>query len=260
MKMLDETRLSRTPPFCQLGMRQLREALDQAEMSCPTGGTVIFDEGQPARRFYLLLSGCIRFLRLTAEGNEVIVLHIPHGQMFGLGAAVGQLEHQATAVTADDCQILSWPNALWPEFTKLYEGFAAETFRTIGVRADEMSNRIVELSTKVVEQRIACALLRMIGQSGREVAGGVAIGFPITRQNVADMTGTTIYTVSRLLSVWERRGLVKSARCIIVVTDPKGLAMMSAGSADIDGADTSIPAGNRKPEPLSAGAVAHTAW
>jgi len=234
MKIPDHIPLGRLPPFCHLAARQLREVLDLAESSCPAGGTVIFDEGEPARRFHLLLSGHVRFVRLTAEGNQIIVLHIPKGQMFGIGVALGQSRHHVTAIAADDCQILSWPNALWPVFTATYEGFAAEAFRTIGARADEMSNRIVELSTKLVEQRIACALLRMISQSGREVAGGVEIGFPVTRQNIADMTGTTMHTVSRFLSIWEKRGLVKSTRRLVVVTDPHRMIMMSLDPSHID--------------------------
>ena len=203
---------------------------------------MVFDEGQPVRRFNLLLSGHIRFLRLTDEGDQIIVLHIPAGQVFGIGVALGQVTHQVTAIAADDCVVLSWPNAVWPVFCGAYDGFAAETFRAFGARADEMSNRIVELSTKLVEQRVACALLRMIGQSGRKVAGGVEIGFPITRQNVADMTGATLHTVSRMLSVWERLGIVKSARCLIVVTDPHRLVKISgmANGDKIDG-PTSIP-------------------
>jgi CRP-like cAMP-binding protein len=210
------------------------------------GGAVVFDEGQPVRRFHLLLSGSIRFVRLTADGSQIIVLHISAGQMFGIGTALGQITHQVTAVTADDCVVLSWPNALWLTFSGAYLGFAAEALRTFGNRADEMSDRLVELSTKLVEQRIACALVRMIGQSGRVVPGGVEIGFPITRQNVADMTGTTLHTVSRLLSDWEKRGLVESRRCRIVVTDAARLSVMGGATPGMGGATPGM--GVREPE------------
>lgn len=233
MKMLDIAQLGRTPPFVRLDPRQLRETLDLSEVRRLRGGAIVFDEGQPVRRFHLLLSGSIRFVRLTADGSQIIVLHIPAGQMFGIGTALGQITHQVTAITADDCVVLSWPNALWPTFSGAYLGFAAEAFRTFGNRADEMSDRLVELSTKLVEQRIACALVRMIGQSGRVVPGGVEIGFPITRQNVADMTGTTLHTVSRLLSDWEKRGLVESRRCRIVVTDAARLSLMGGATPGI---------------------------
>jgi CRP/FNR family transcriptional regulator, nitrogen oxide reductase regulator len=84
-----------------------------------------------------------------------------------------------------------------------------------------------------VEQRIACALLRMITQSGRKVAGGIEISFPITRQNIADMTGTTVHTVSRVLSGWEKQGLTETRRRHIVVVDPHQLVMISGGEGRI---------------------------
>ena len=228
-----QVRLGRAPSFCKLSPQELGNVFGQCDVRHLLGGTVVFDEGQPVQQFHLLLSGHVRFVRLTSAGDQIIVLHVPAGEMFGIGAALGQSMHQETAITADDCLILSWSNALWPIYAK-FEGFAAEALRTFGSRADEMSNRIVELSTKLVEQRIACALLRMISQSGRRVADGIEIGFPITRQNIADMTGTTLHTVSRVLSDWERRQLVKSTRCLIVVTDPHHLMIVSGAGNGIE--------------------------
>lgn len=163
--------------------------------------------------------------------------------MFGIGTVLSQATHQTTAITAGRSLVLSWPNSLWPAFSARYDGFVAETLRAFGARADEMSTRIVEQSTKLVEQRIACALLRMIGQSVRKVAGGVEIGFPVTRQNIADMTGTTLHTVSRILSMWERQGFLKSTRCLIMVRDPHRLVMLSGtlvGGAP-EGGNTRVP-------------------
>ncbi len=241
----DINQLGAMPPFCRLDPRQLREILALSESRHLIGGATVFDEGQPTRRFHLLMSGNIRLVRLTAEGDQIIVLHIQAGQVFGIGAALGQETYHASAIAAGDCRILSWPNALWQGFSMAYDGFASETFRAYGARADEMSNRIVELSTKLVEQRIACALLRMIGQSGRRVADGIEIGFPITRQNIADMTGTTLHTVSRVLSLWERDGVVKSTRCLVVVTDPHRLVLMSGAGLGIDAGDPGVQAKTR---------------
>lgn len=241
----DINQLGAMPPFCRLDPRQLREILALSESRHLIGGATVFDEGQPIRRFHLLMSGNIRLVRMTAEGDQIIVLHIQPGQVFGIGAALGRDTYHASAIAAGDCRVLSWPNALWPGFSSAYDGFASETFRAFGARADEMSNRIVELSTKLVEQRIACALLRMIGQSGRRVADGIEIGFPITRQNIADMTGTTLHTVSRVLSLWERDGVVKSTRCLVVVTDPHRLVLMSGAGLGIEVGDPGVQAKTR---------------
>jgi CRP-like cAMP-binding protein len=83
------------------------------------------------------------------------------------------------------------------------------------------------MATQAVEKRVASALLRMVNQSGRKIEGGIEIAFPVTRQNISDMTGTTLHTVSRLLSAWEREGIVESTRKHITVTDPHALVLLS---------------------------------
>lgn len=108
--------------------------------------------------------------------------------------------------------MLSWPTSLWDEFAAKYQGFSTETYRTIGQRVGDMNDRIVEMATQHVEQRIACAILRLINQTGHKVPDGIEINFPITRQNLSEMTGTTLHTVSRLLSAWEKEGIVRSER------------------------------------------------
>ena len=90
-----------------------------------------------------------------------------------------------------------------------------------------MNTRIVEMATQHVEQRIARALLRLINQSGERTENGIEINFPITRQDVSQMTGTTLHTVSRLLSSWEKDGLVLSKRKKIIVCDAHRLVLLS---------------------------------
>jgi len=219
--------LARAPSFRHLELAQLRTILDLARIKKAVAGTTIFSEGQSAQQFYLLLSGYIRLTRVTAEGDRVIVLHVPPGQIFGIGTPLGHEIRQEAAIAANDCLLISWPTPLWQVFSENYVGFNVELLRAFGARADEMSNRIVELSTKLVEQKVACALLRMITQSGHKVEGGIEIDFPISRQNIADMTGTTLHTVSRVLSAWEKLGLIHSTRCHIVVTDPHWMVVRS---------------------------------
>ena len=133
-------------------------------------------------------------------------------------------------MTADDCLALAWPNRMWAQFLERYEGFATETYKVVGERVGEMNNRIVELATQAVEQRVANAILRLITQTGRKVDSGIEIGLPITRQNISDMTGTTLHTVSRLLSGWERDGIVQSERRKITVTAPHRLVILSGAA------------------------------
>lgn len=224
---LDESLLSNLPPFSKLDGRQIREILDHASSKRYDAGTTIFREGQDADRFFLLLDGYIRVVRVTPDGEQVIALHIPSGQLFGIAKALGRNTYPATSVTAVECLALSWPTRLWEQFSTQYDGFATETYNSVGERINEMNNRIMEMATQHVEQRIANALLRLINQSGRKVSQGIEIDFPITRQDLSELTGTTLHTVSRTLSAWEKQGTIESGRKRVTVCDPHKLVVLA---------------------------------
>ena len=230
MNKLDESLLAGLPPFRRLERAQIRAILDAATVKRFDEGATVFSEGQPAERFYLLMDGTIRVIRTSPSGDQIIALHIPAGQLFGIAPALGRDTYPATAMTAAESLALSWPARLWGDFTARYDGFATETFRTVGDRLGEMQSRIIELATQQVEQRVAAALLRLVTQSGRKVDNGIEIAFPITRQNISEMTGTTLHTVSRLLSAWEKLGIVESTRRHIVVTAPHQLVLLSGAA------------------------------
>ena len=91
----------------------------------------------------------------------------------------------------------------------------------------EFQNRVRELSTQRVERRIARTILRLARQSGRKTEQGVLVDLPLSRQDIAEMTGKTLYTVSRVLSDWEKRGLVQSERQQVIITHPHGLVSLA---------------------------------
>lgn len=223
---LDESLLTHLKPFSRLERSQIRLILDQATSRRYDEGTTVFSEGTAAERFFMLLDGFVRVIHVTETGEQVIALHIPAGQMFGIARALGRDTYPASAITASEAIILSWPMRLWDDFLT-YDGFSLETARTVGQRVGEMNTRMMELATQQVEQRIANALLRLINQTGRKVEGGIEINFPITRQDLSELTATTLHTVSRTLSTWEKLGLVKSQRKKITVTDAHKLVLLS---------------------------------
>lgn len=224
---LNESLLTGLPPFSRLNLSQIREILDLATSRRFDEGTEIFHEGHDAERFYFLLDGYLRVVRTTPGGDQIIVLHISPGQLFGIAPALHRTTYPATCVAAAETVTLCWPVRHWPDFVAKYDGFATETYRTLGERLSEVQETLTEMATQAVEKRVAAALLRMMGQSGRKVPDGVEIAFPVTRQNISDMTGTTLHTVSRLLSAWEKNGIVHSRRKHIIVTDPHRLVLLS---------------------------------
>lgn len=231
MRKLDESLLTHVPPFIGLERHQIREILDLALSQRYDSGATVFDEGASAERFCLLLDGYIRVVRTTPDGEQVIVLHIPAGQLFGIAKALGHTHYPASAVTAAESIVLSWPMRLWDDFTAAYQGFSLETYRTVGKRMAEMQARVVEMATQQVEQRVANAVLRLIQQTGRKVEGGIEVDFPITRQDLSEMSGTTLHTASRLLSAWEKQGIVESRRKHILVCRPHQLVVLAQPSS-----------------------------
>lgn len=224
---LDESLLTGLPPFSRLSREQIREILDHATSRRYDEGTAIFREGHDAERFYLLLDGYLRVVRTTPGGDQIIVLHIAPGQLFGIAPALQRDTYPASAIAAAESIALSWPVRLWPEFTASYEGFASESYKTLGKRLGQIQETLTEMATQAVEKRVASAVLRLVNQSGRKTSEGIEIAFPVTRQNISDMTGTTLHTVSRLLSAWEKSGIVRSTRKHVVVTDPHRLVLLS---------------------------------
>jgi CRP-like cAMP-binding protein len=226
---LDESLLDHVQAFSRLSLGQRRQVLDQAANHFFERGTHIFEEDRPADRFYLLLDGYVRVARHTEAGDQVILLHIPSGELIGIAPAFQLETYPATAIAVNDCVSLSWPAGYWNVLVEHYPGFAAEAMKSIGVRFREFNDRIVELATLQVEQRIAHMVLRLVNQAGRKTDEGIEIDLPITRQDLSEMTGSTLHTVSRLLSAWEKKGWVKSSRGRIVVMQPHQLVLLSEG-------------------------------
>jgi CRP-like cAMP-binding protein len=224
---LDESLLAGLAPFSQLARSQIREILDQASPKRHEEGAEIFHEGAEAERFFMLLDGFVRVVRTTPAGELVVLRHIPPGQLIGIATALGRTTYPASGIAASEALTLGWPARLWNVFMQRYEGFAAGTMAVMGARMQDMHESLADLATKAVEQRIAACLLRMVNQTGRKVEGGVEIAFPVTRSNIADMTGSTLHTVSRCLSAWERDGIVESRRKHILVTAPHRLVLLS---------------------------------
>jgi CRP-like cAMP-binding protein len=174
-------------------------------------------------RAFLLRAAARPCARQQDDAAEQVVVRYVVPASFGVAKAIGLTQYPATATTVDDSIVLAWPSAAWPGLVARYPALAANTLQTVGSRLQETHARVIEMSTQQVERRVAHALLRLAGQAGRKVEQGVEIDFPISRQDIAEMTGTTLHTVSRTLSAWEQQGLVEGGRQRIVVRDPHRL-------------------------------------
>ena len=165
---LDPTLIKDLPPFSGMTLEQMTTLLAKATSLRADKGTHIFDMGEDARTFILLLDGYIRVVRTTANGEQVIARYIASGELFGLAEALGMTQYPASAVAAVDCVALSWPSDIWQATASAYPTFATNTYKTIGGRLQDAQDRLVEMATERVEQRVASAILNLVERSGKK--------------------------------------------------------------------------------------------
>jgi CRP/FNR family transcriptional regulator, nitrogen oxide reductase regulator len=186
-----------------------------------------FMEQDLAERMYILTKGRVRLLQVTPAGQQVIMRYISPVEAFGVIAMLSETTYPVSAQAVDDSSALSWDKDSLINIMEQFPRVAINSLRTLADRVREFQDRIRELTTERVERRIARAILRLAQQTGRKVEEGVLVDMPITRQDIAEITGTTIYTVSRTMSQWESRGVIVSGREKIIIRRPHQLVVIA---------------------------------
>jgi len=227
MATVDSSLVANLPLFAGFAANELAEVLREARSVRYPKNSTVFEQGAEAGSFFLLLHGHVRAAKTTPAGEQIVVRYVAPGEIFGVALAIGLAAYPATATAVDDSVVLAWPSAAWPRLVGRFPQLATNTLQTIGSRLQESHAQVIEMSTRQVEQRIAHALLRLAKQSGRKVEHGIAIDFPISRQDIAQMTGTTLHTASRILSGWEQLGLIESGRQRIILREPHKVFMLA---------------------------------
>lgn len=217
------------PVFEKLADADLDEILSLATSRRYAAGEAVFRQGQDADQFYVLLHGRLRVTQVTPEGQQIIVRMVNPGDLFGIAKALRRADYPGTAMAVTDSIALGWPTAQWEGLIEHCPGLAVNAMQTIGSRLQEAHTRLREMATEEVERRVAHAVLRLAQQSGKKEEGGIRIDFPVSRQDIAEMTGTTLHTVSRILSAWESAQLVEGGRQKLLVRNPHRLLLIADG-------------------------------
>lgn len=220
--------LAGVPLFAGLDRTALEAAAVDARLIRAAAGRTFFREGEPARQFFVLRQGRVKFTQISAEGHEVILRLIGPGEPFGgVSAFAGNALYPVTARAVEISEAYAWDGARITALMQRFPAVAMNAARMIAERLHDLQRRHRELMTERVERRIARALLRLAQNAGRKVEGGVEIDFPLSRQDLAQMTGTTLFTVSRTLSGWETNGLISTGRRRVTIREPHRLVRIA---------------------------------
>ncbi len=221
------TTLEDVPLFQGLTGDALAAIVGEAVRREARAGEVFFREGDPADAFFVVVAGSVKLAQVSPAGHVVVLRLVGAGAAFGGAAAFGEAEYPVTAEAASDATVLEWTGTAMAALMERHPRFALNLLRFIAARLRDLQVQFRQLATERVERRVAHALLRLVQHAGRRVEAGVLIDLPLTREDVAQMTGTTLYTVSRILSGWESAGILDSGRHRIIVRKPHALVAIA---------------------------------
>lgn len=206
----------------------LEAAAATARVRCLRKDSRIFNQGDEEVRAHAVIQGAVRIAQTGSDGAQVVVRFIGSGEMFGTVALFTDGRYPADAITLSDTLEVSWSEADLLELLARFPPIATNLIRIIGSRLQEAQNRIRELATYRAERRVAHAILRLARQGS---GNGTAIRFPLRRKDVADISGTTLHTASRILTRWEKAGLLVTNNQHVTIRRPAELLRIAEDSA-----------------------------
>ena len=206
----------------------LQRIIDDSVTRAIEEGSFLFMQGDTAEFLYVLMRGQVKLLQSNPSGQRVNLRTIHPWQMFGaLGVVRAAAAYPVSAQAMEDSVALAVRSGLLQEMLKTRPSLALDLMDLMTGYIQEIQSRYRELATERVEQRVANAVLRLASQVGNRGEGSSSIELSVSRQELAEMTGTTLYTVSRLLSEWQRHGVIEAGRERIRIVEPHALVKIS---------------------------------
>jgi CRP-like cAMP-binding protein len=177
--------------------------------------------------------------RPTADGQDVLLDFLGPGDHFGSLASLGDAEYREDITAQTSCCILYTTAETFDQLLGQYPVVALSALEIVAARLRQAQTAIEQLSAYPVEHRVAATLLLLAEKRGTPDEDGVLIEMPISRQDIADMTGAKVETVSRIMSDLRRSGVIESGRRWVAVRDMRALHSlvgndMGAGKSLID--------------------------
>ena len=192
---------------------------------------VIYFEGEPGRNLYLVASGKVKLTRRALSGREVLLDILQGGEYFGHLSIASQQVYSETSVAQTDCCILQISAHNFETVMNRYPDVTMQVLKAVGQRLEELQEIIKQLSLYTVEERIAATLIRVARKLGEQKQTGTLIQISFSRHDLAAMTGTTVETVSRVMSRFSTDGLISTGRKWVVLRDLERLEQIVKESA-----------------------------
>jgi CRP-like cAMP-binding protein len=186
-----------------------------------------FHQGEESERMYLIVTGRVKMAQVTPDGEQVIVNYFGPGDGLGIVVALSEMSYPLSAMATEECLTICWTRDTMLELMQEYPQIALNALAMIAQRFARLQQRYQEMATQRVERRVALTLLRLVRQFGKRTDEGVLIDMPLTREELAQMTGTNLFNVSRILSRWEQLGYISTKRKYICLVNSHELVVIA---------------------------------
>jgi CRP/FNR family transcriptional regulator len=192
-------------------------------------GATIFTQESPSDAFYAITSGRVKIFKMMPNGKDVILEVFGPGDPLGAVAAYMDRPFPASAMALEPTTCVIIPRQAFFRLLETQPSLVRGLLLGLTTRLVELTNRLAELTGGRIEPRLARLFLKLGSEMGRSERGGLFIPLPLSRQELADMTGTTIETCIRIMSRWNKEDVVRTEKDGFVLLDRAALEQLAAG-------------------------------
>lgn len=207
--------------FTEVSPSDRQSILSAARQKAVPPRDCLFVQGDAARHVYLVVEGYVKIHQVGSNGNEVILRLMSPGDLIKASGTGASGTHTSTAQAIQSCNVLIWEAATFEALLERHPVLRRNEIKIHGQLLTEMEDRFREMSTEGVAHRLSRQIIRLLSKIGERVNDDMMIN--LSQGELAQLTGTTLFTVSRQLSKWERKGFVTARRNTILVHDPDAL-------------------------------------
>jgi len=187
----------------------------------------IFSEGDQSEWFYIVMKGKVKITKISQEGKEIILEIISPGDFFGGIAVVRGFPYPANAVAMDVTEVLKISRNNLMKIMDRFPNLMYCMATNIGDRIKDSHEMIKSIALEKVESRIASLLIKLSDKAGEKTPDGMMINIKLTKQDIAEMVGTTVETSIRTMSKFSKGGLIISKSGRIVIRDLEKLKSLT---------------------------------
>lgn len=184
-----------------------------------TKDEMVFHAGAPSDDVYILLEGRVKVFELSKEGKEVILWFCFAGELFGLSEILRRGAREVNAQACSDVDVLSIKHNEFEKYIQQRAHLALQVIELLSYRLRELSDVLLNLASDDVTSRVIKLITRLSARYGKPLGDGVHLDIPLTHQEMADMIGTSRQSVTTVLGMLRKKGVLRMEQRTIYIQD-----------------------------------------